>query len=360
MVRRKSIMLLVTYGCNLRCSYCYEPKRMKHRMSFETAQKSILKQLSQLPEDCESIEVQFMGGEPFMEFPLIKQISEWIWNESPTTLPVDLFAQTNGTLVHGEIKEWLNLNKHRFNIGLSYDGTMAMQAENRHSSNDAVDLQFFADNWPEQNIKMTLSPNTINNLAEGVEYLHSCGFKHIAADLAMGESIGWSKDNLVAYQEQLGTLIDYYVKNPDLEPFSQLRLNVFAITSKDTSTSKTCSCGEDLVCVDHDGEEYACHLFAPISVSKEKAKESQHIDFRSYEIFSNETCKECAFMTVCNRCYGMNYICTGDVATPSPFHCNAFKIRYAANVRLIYEKAKHDNHPEIITGLEQLVESLNI
>ena len=106
MERRKSIMLLVTYRCNLRCSYCYEPKRKKHRMSFETAQKTILKQLLQLPEDCEAVEVQFMGGEPFMEFQLIKRISAWLSKEPPTPLRIDLFAQTNGTLIHGEIKEW--------------------------------------------------------------------------------------------------------------------------------------------------------------------------------------------------------------------------------------------------------------
>lgn len=358
--RRKSIMLLVTYGCNLRCSYCYEPKRKKHRMSFETAQKSILKQLAKLPQDCDSVEIQFMGGEPFMEFPLIKRISEWIWSEQPTSLPVDLFVQTNGTLVHGEIREWLLANKHHFTVALSYDGTLAMQSENRHSSSDAVDLKFFAENWPEQNLKMTVSPSTIGTLADGVEYLHNCGFAHIAADLAMGEKIGWSKEDLMTYQEQLGKLVDYYDDHPETEPFSQLRLNVFSILSNDSSVNKTCSCGENLVCVDHDGEEYACHLFAPISVTESKAKESQHIDFSKHEIFTNETCQECALKTVCNQCYGMNYICTGDVSTPSPFHCNAFKIRYAANVRLLYEKAERENKPEIVKGLEQLIESLNI
>lgn len=360
MGRRKSIMLLVTYGCNLRCNYCYEPKRKKHRMSFETAQSTILKQLSQLPDDCEAVEIQFMGGEPFMEFPLIKRISEWIWNEHPSTLPIDIFVQTNGTLVHGQIKEWLLANKHRFNVGLSFDGTLEMQSQNRHSSNDSVDLKFFAENWSEQNIKMTVSPNTVNNLSEGVEFLHDCGFKHIAADLAMGEKIGWNKDNLVTYQEQLDKLVDYYINHPQTEPFSQLRLNVFAINSNETSNFKTCSCGEDLACIDHDGEEYACHLFAPISVSEQKAKESQQINFREHDVFTSNTCKECAFMTVCNRCYGMNYISTGDVATPSPFHCNAFKIRYAANIRLVYAKAMTECRPEIIKGLEQLIESLNI
>lgn len=358
--RRKSIMLLITYGCNLRCVYCYEPKRQTYRMSFDTAKNSILKQLSQLPQDCEAVEVQFMGGEPFMEFPLIKRISEWIWSEHLTNLPIDLFVQTNGTLVHGEIKEWLFANKHRFNVGLSFDGTLAMQSENRHSSHEAVDLKFFAENWPAQNIKMTVSPNTINDLAEGVVYLHKCGFAHIATDLAMGEKIGWKKENLMTYQEQLCKLVEYYVNHPNIEPFSQLRLNVFAITSNDASSSKTCSCGENLVCIDYDGEVYACHLFAPISVSEHKAKESQHINFIKHEIFTNDTCKECALKAVCNRCYGMNYICTGDVATPSPFHCNAFKIRYAANIRLLFEKAKRENQQEIIKGLEQLMESLNI
>lgn len=351
-------MLLVTYGCNLRCSYCYEPKRKAYKMSFDTAKKAILRNLSALSPAYISVEIQFMGGEPFMAFPLIKRISEWIWEERPYNLHYDLFAQTNGTLVRGEIKEWLLANKNRFSIGLSYDGTLEMQKENRHSMPQSVDLSFFATNWPEQNMKMTVSPNTIDNLYAGVVFLHDIGFKHIAADLAMGRSVNWRKEHLVSYKNQLEKLVDYYSNHIGLEPFSQLRLNIFSLPNQNKNIIKTCSCGEDLVCVDWDGEEYACHLFAPITLPVKRAKESQNIDFANHNLFISNTCKKCSLNIVCNHCYGMNYLCTGDIATPSPFHCNAFKIRYSANIKLLYANAQRLGNKEVINSIHDLSKQL--
>jgi len=356
--KRKSIMLLATYGCNLRCDYCYEPKRKIHQMSCDTARKAILRNLYELPKEYDSVEIQFMGGEPFMAFPLIKKISEWIWEENPYGLHYDLFAQTNGTLVHGEIEEWLLANKERFSVGLSYDGTMEMQKANRHSQPQSVDLKLFAKNWPEQNMKMTVSPDTIGNLFDGIVFLHDAGFKHIAADLAMGEHAQWRKEHLTTYSSQFEKLVEYYSDHQELEPFSQLRLNVFSLPDQGRTAAKTCSCGEDLVCVDWDGKEYACHLFAPITLSVERAKEGQKIDFRNHEAFISGICKKCALSVVCNRCYGMNYLCMGDVATPSPFHCNAFKIRYAANVKLLYAKALKRGDAQMLNSIDALLEQL--
>ena len=68
-------MLLLTYSCNLKCSYCYEPKRQKHRMTFESAKNYILEQVSLAKDAYESFEIQFMGGEPLLEFVLIQQTS---------------------------------------------------------------------------------------------------------------------------------------------------------------------------------------------------------------------------------------------------------------------------------------------
>lgn len=357
-MRNRSIMLLVTYGCNLRCNYCYEPKRKHYRMDYETAISAIQKHLGNLPADCESIEIQFMGGEPFLEFPLIKAISEWVWSNQRKFPPIALFAQTNGTLVHGDIKDWLHKNNHRFNVALSFDGTIAMQAINRKSSD--IDLSFFATNWPDQNIKMTISPETVAHIYDGVCFLHNQGFKHVAADLAMGESIGWQPHHLTIYRDQLHKLVGYYTEHPDIEPFSQLRLNVFALQSEEARHHKTCGCGEDLVCIDWNGDEYACHLFAPISISKEKATASQKIDFTKHDEFISKPCKECALRLACNQCYGMNYICTGDVAQPSPFHCNAFKLRYAANMLLTYEKMKQTNQKEALLELNDILESFKI
>lgn len=333
MGKRKTIMLLITYKCNLHCSYCYEPKLHGFRMKAETAKRIIAEQISSLGDEYDSVEIQFMGGEPLLEFPLIKEISEWLWSCSWEKELLVLFAPTNGTLLNEEMKSWFTANREKIQLGLSFDGDMSMQNTNRSASYGLVDLDYFVKTWPEQSVKMTISPETIATMADGVIHLHNAGFRYISADLAMGVDIKWDKDSLLAYKEELKKLTDYYIAHQDLIPFSMLRLDITSI-ARPKRNVKTCSCGEDLICVDWTGKTYGCHLFSPIALPIEKAQLSNELyDFTNHLQFSHKVCQKCILNDICNHCYGMNYICTGDVAIPSPSQCKAFKILFAANCR---------------------------
>lgn len=354
-------MLLLTYSCNLKCSYCYEPKRIKHRMTFESAQKFILAQVSMAKDSYDSFEIQFMGGEPLLEFPLIQEIAYWLWKEDPYNKEYILFAQTNGTLLNEKMKSWFITYKNRFFLALSMDGTMDMQNRNRSDSYSMVDTDFFVKNWPTQNVKMTISPQTIVMLSEGVKHLHDIGFKHIAADLAMGPTLQWEAKDLVIYRNELDKLVRFYTENLNLQPFSMLRIDPTCILHQESMINKTCSCGEDLVCVDWDGKTYACHLFSPISVSQEKADLSnQQYDFSNHLQFLSDVCSQCKLNSVCNHCYGMNYICTNDISQPSPFHCSAFKIRFFANCKLYMNYSILHNDMKSYQKIKKVINSIKV
>ena len=53
--------------------------------------------------------VTFMGGEPFLAFRLIKQIVAYV-DEEYRTRKVSYTVVTNGTLVHGEIQDWIKID----------------------------------------------------------------------------------------------------------------------------------------------------------------------------------------------------------------------------------------------------------
>ena len=359
MGKQKVIMLLITYKCNLRCSYCYEPKVSNFKMSIEKAKHIIQEQIDGLDEKYETVEIQFMGGEPLLEFPLIKECAEWLWITPITDKKIILFAPTNGTLLTAEMKAWFEKNKDRFNLGLSFDGDMAMQNANRSSSFNNVDLDFFVKTWPDQSVKMTISPDTISNMAEGVMFLHRKGFKYISADLAMGNSIEWTKEKLVIYKTELKKLVEFYLANPQLIPFSMLRVDVNSIMHINAATHKTCSCGEDMVCVDWTGKAYACHLFSPVTISMEKAaKAAKTIDFKDHLCFNNGKCAKCILNTVCTHCYGMNYVCSDDINTPSPFHCRAFKLQFVANCRYQLQIAKRNGEDDAILRINKLINKI--
>ncbi len=355
----KTIMLLVTYKCNLHCSYCYEPKQTFHQMDANRTKEYILQQVEKLDDEYDSFEVQFMGGEPLLVFPMIKEVSEWLWMQNFSKEMKMLFAPTNGTLLTNEMKSWLTANKHRFCLGLSFDGDYFMQNINRSGSFTHVDVEFFAKTWPEQSVKMTISPETVSYLTQGVAFLHEKGFNEVVTDLAMGDNAVWDKQSLVVLKEQLNLLVDEYVMNPEKSRISMLDLNLYDLTKQET-TEKSCSCGEQLICIDTDGKEYACHLFSPIACDRNIALKGKQITFSNHSQFINETCKRCRLVNLCNRCAGMNYICNGNVAEPLAFHCAAFKIIFCANCRLQYLLALKHNDKQRIRLLDNLVKSISL
>lgn len=353
-------MLLITTQCNLRCSYCYEPKLKDFRMNVQRAKRIISEQIDRLGDKYDSVEIQFMGGEPLLEYSLIKEISEWLWATPLSKKLMVLFAPTNGTLLTEDMKAWFYANRERINLGLSFDGDVDMQNMNRSVSYNKVDLDFFVRTWPNQSVKMTISPETIGELSKGVLFLHSKGFRYISADLAMGPTIKWTNNALTQYRKELELLSCYYVEHPDLIPFSMLRLDVASVSKRINGYVKTCGCGEDMVCVDWTGKTYACHLFSPVSVSADKAKRSNEMyDFSDYSQFDSPVCSKCALNNLCNHCYGMNYICTGEVNNPSAFHCRGFKLLFAANCRFRLKMAEKHNDMNLKNQIINLLATIH-
>ena len=72
-----SVSLTVTEGCNLSCTYCYEHSKSPRMMDIKTAKAIIDRELKETPPDIE-LDFDFFGGEPFLAFPLIRGLTEYI------------------------------------------------------------------------------------------------------------------------------------------------------------------------------------------------------------------------------------------------------------------------------------------
>lgn len=325
-------------------------------MSLNDAKRYISETVDSLEDPYSEFEVQLMGGEPLLRFGFIKELSEWLWQQTFKIPLVQVFAATNGTLLSNEIKNWFFDNRERICLGLSFDGDGFMQNANRSESFSKVDLAFFAQTWSKQSVKMTLTPKTLPHLYDGAVFLHQSGFKHIAADLAMGAKVDWRQEDLSVLSIELQKLTGYYLQNPDVPRISLLDIDIFAIFSE-TKSLKKCSCGEDLVCIDCDGEKYACHLFSPISMPSAKARKSQTIDFSKHENFVPDTCKPCALFSVCTVCYGMNYLQHDDTTAQNAFICQAFKVQFY-NCCNLYLQTK-DINPSDKALIERVLSEIN-
>ena len=286
----------------------------------------------------EEIEIAFHGGEPIVQFDLIRSLSEWVWSQS-WPKPHLIFATTNGTLVHGEIQDWMASNKDRFYLCLSLDGTPEMHDANRSNSFCRIDVSFFQRTWPDQPVKMTVSGLTLPRIAEGVIHLHGLGFK-VEAGFAYG--LDWSNSkNLEVLAAQLAILSDYYLKNPRTPPCSFMAMD-FAVIGmasdevagqpweRENHARKWCGIGSELFAVDVDGAEYPCHLFLPFT-AREKSDLHRRFDFADCELLRDDRCKDCVIQPICPTCYASNLLETGSPAARNPALCSLHKLRALAS-----------------------------
>ena len=72
--KRYTVDICVTHTCNLNCIYCYQNHTDNCRMTFEQCKECIDYSFSHLPNNFDSIEFDFIGGEPLLEFDLLKSL----------------------------------------------------------------------------------------------------------------------------------------------------------------------------------------------------------------------------------------------------------------------------------------------
>lgn len=132
--RTQQLTLQVTQQCNLRCAYCaysgiYENNRTHNsaRMSFDVAKKAIdyfLEHNTHLAD----VVIGFYGGEPLLEFELIKKCVEYA-NSKVEGKKILFNMTTNGTLLSDKVVDFLS--RYNFSISISLDGSKEEHDRNR-------------------------------------------------------------------------------------------------------------------------------------------------------------------------------------------------------------------------------------
>lgn len=327
----RTITLLLTENCNLSCIYCYEHNKAPKSMNFETAKKILDNELSERNMEIPVI-IDLFGGEPFLNFELMKHIVDYVCHEYGTE-GIQFFTTTNGTLVHGEIQEWLKTNRAIFTCGISLDGTERAHNINRSNSFSKIDIDFFLNTYPEQNVKMTISKESLPYLSESVIFLTELGF-NVGCNCA--EGIDWSDSKYAKILgEQLNLLIDYYLEYPEAPKCTMLDAKIDVLSHPNSALHRHCGSGRYMHCYDTQGECYPCQLFAPISVGEKaiKLKDADLSDEVSIE-WLDMRCAHCYYLPICPRCEGANYSSTGSRFSVSDAECLHRRIVFAATAKL--------------------------
>ncbi|MBO7529031.1 MAG: radical SAM protein [Bacteroidales bacterium] len=321
---KAQLTLFLTNSCNLNCVYCYEQKD-SFVMSFECATGWITKCLNNSDQDFWYI--CLFGGEPLLQYPLVKRLCEWTWQQE-WSVNYKFLIQTNGTLLNDEMKNWFSINKDKIGMCLSLDGKKETHDKNRNNSFDRIDIDFFLSNWPDMPVKMTISRHQISSIKDDIVWLQEKGFDIRGSNFAVGEGEYTEKEYDII-EDQLKQLSDYYISNPKINIAPILDVPLHLLSLPYDSLNRICNLGTDkLIVVNTDGTTSPCSYFSNISSRKNDINlQKQLKEFGIKKTICFDTCE---FAPICNVCYAENYTETGNMYKPSKQRCRIMKMRIFA------------------------------
>lgn len=318
----------VTTGCNLRCKYCYEGVDKEYdNMSMAVADKAIefIKKIYN-KEDQRPLVVEFHGGEPLLNYPLIQYLVTMIEREFPKHL---LGITTNGTLLTKERITYLS-EKMTYGFSLSIDGKKETNDKNKIDYNGKGTYHKVIEIIPEllkekQDVRarMTYTPETVGELSENIIYLIKCGFKNIvsAADFFSQE---WSMKEMEILLQEMEKIRQYHKKNAD--ELKEVRISILEDRFK---TKGCCLGGKENFHILPNGDIYPCSYgvgeaeFLIGNVMNGGLIESQIKKLMEINLSPVHKCQGCSDYAacLCTRCKIFNKVLQGDFFQPVPVIC---------------------------------------
>lgn len=316
-----TFMVNVSQRCNLTCPYCYVNKG-----HFDFAEVPIPKMpmaraasvVGQIHEHFPDLAIygyHFYGGEPLLNFKVIRRIVEEAEAQAARTgTETDYHITTNGTLLTPEIADFMA--EHRFTVYYSIDSDAETHDELRKYINGKGS---FAD--VERNLKLLVDRPAVhligssvvreaNSLGEAIAKLAEVGAQQCKAErvrLTDDDPLALIDAAFAGYLEDIRDLADHYI---DHLAAAKKPLD-YRLTSKilQLMTHKRrdffCPAGERMFGISSDGELYPCalHVGRPQSVlgHVDTGPDPEKISaFRQkYSADGQEVCRQCWNRTLC-------------------------------------------------------------
>ena len=331
----KALCLHIAHDCNLACKYCFagEGEYRGHRelMSFEVGKKA-LDFLVRESGNRINLEVDFFGGEPLMNWQVVKDLVAYGRSLEATHNKKFRFTlTTNGVLLNDDIIEFAN--QEMSNVVLSIDGRKEVHNFMRphrggQGSYDEIVPKFkkVAESRDQMNyyVRGTFTQHNLD-FAEDVKHLADLGFKQISVEPVVAkptEDYALRDENIPALMEEYDKLavellkrrkegngVNFFHFMIDLEggPCVAKRLS-------------GCGSGTEYLAVTPWGDLYPCHQFVgdenflmgnvDIGVTNTELRDK----FKCCNVYSKEKCRNCFAKFYCSGgCAANAYNFHGDI-----------------------------------------------
>lgn len=352
----KALCLHIAHDCNLKCEYCFAEEGEYHGsrslMSFEVGKKAIDFLLASSGKR-RNLEVDFFGGEPTLNFEVVKQIVEYAREKETLHNKNFRFTlTTNGVLLDDDIMEYVNKTMH--NVVLSIDGRKETNDRMRkraggQGSYDVIVPRFqkLAESRNHDNyyVRGTFTRENLD-FSKDVLHLAELGFKQISVEPVVGESgktYSLKREDLEElFTEYENLAIEILKKKKEGESFNFFHFMI-DLTGGPCVAKRLvgCGAGTEYLAVTPEGDLYPCHQFAGIEgfkmgdVDKGVTNAAMRDDFDKCNVYAKDECRQCWAKFYCSGgCAANAFMTNGDILKPYELGCELQRKRTECAIML--------------------------
>lgn len=345
----KALCLHIAHTCNLNCSYCFASQGKYHGdralMSFETGKRA-LDFLVENSGGRRNLEVDFFGGEPLMNFDVVKQLVAYARSiEKEKGKNFRFTLTTNGVLVDDDVIDFAN--KQMSNVVLSLDGRKEVHDRYRvdYAGNGSFEKivpkfqKFVAARGNKDYYMRGTFTHANPDFLEDIKTMLDLGFTELSMEpvvAAQGDPAALTEQDKPIVEKQYEELAKLMLeRDKQGKPFTfyhyMIDLKGGPCIYKRISG---CGSGTEYMAVTPWGDLYPCHQF----VGEEKFKlgdiwngvtnKATQNEFAECNVYARQECKDCWARLYCSGgCAANAYHSTGSVKGVYKYGCDLFKKR---------------------------------
>ena len=331
----KALCLHIAHDCNLACKYCFAEEGEYHgrraMMSFEVGKKA-LDFLVANSGSRRNLEVDFFGGEPLMNWKVVKELVAYGRElEKQYDKHFRFTVTTNGVLLNDEIQEFVN--KEMDNVVLSVDGRKEVHDfmrpfRNGKGSYDFIIDKFkkFADSRNQQKyyVRGTFTHHNLD-FSKDVMHLADEGFEQISVEPVVAPDTAdyaIKEEDLPKIMEEYDLLAKEMIKREKEGKGFTFFHFMIDLTGGPCVAKRLSGCGSgtEYLAVTPWGDLYPCHQFVGEedflmgNVFEGIKKDEIVKEFKACNVYSKEECKKCFARFYCSGgCSANSYNFNGTI-----------------------------------------------
>lgn len=345
----KALCLHISHDCNLRCKYCFASTGdfggQRTMMSAEVGKKAIdfiIKESG----NRRNLEVDLFGGEPLMNFEVVKEIVDYAKSkEKEFNKNFRFTLTTNAILLNEDVKNYLNENMQ--NVVLSIDGrrdvndNMRYRVDGTGCYDDIMPkIKEMAQSRGQDNyyVRGTFTRENLD-FSKDVLHLADEGFKQISVEpvvAAKGTGYDLREEDLpVLYEEYEKLAFELVKRKKEDKGFNFFHFMIDL--SQGPCIAKRlrgCGSGHEYVAVTPEGDIYPCHQFVGDphfkmgNVMEGEINTNIQEHFKGSNVYTKEECSKCWAKFYCSGgCAANSYQFSNDINIPYKVGCELEKKR---------------------------------